>query len=91
MQDLSHRRITPKELEARGWVKVRGYRTYQHRNGWLIQHCGHPTALWPYALYDPEGQMILTGAAFGYPRDHGRAWPSIAAAVDYVAELLGRK
>lgn len=26
-----------------------------HTSGWWIQHCGHPTALWPYALMPPDG------------------------------------
>ena len=31
--------------------------------------------------------MILTGVAFGMPADYGRAWPTVASAVDYVATL----
>jgi hypothetical protein len=69
------RRISPKELNTKGW-KPLGGRTYRHVTGWLIEHCGHPTALWPYALYDPSGKMILTPS--------GRAWPTVASAVDYV-------
>ena len=23
-------------------------------SGWVIRHCGHPTALWPYFAVDPE-------------------------------------
>ena len=23
--------------------------------GWRLDHCGHPTALWPYALHSPPG------------------------------------
>jgi hypothetical protein len=86
---LSHRRITPKELKAYGWTPDAQPlwhfgRCYTHRDGWRIQHCGHPTALWPYLLLSPEGQIILTGAAACGRPDYGTAWPTVAAAVDYV-------
>lgn len=48
---------------------------YEHPAGYRIEHCGHPTALWPYALYGPDGQMILA--------PNGRAWQkSIYAALE---------
>lgn len=75
------RRISPKELAAKGWTPCGG-RSYKHASGWTIQHCGHPTALWPYALYRPDGRMILAPS--------GRAWPTVASAVDHVAEVLQR-
>jgi len=31
----------------------------------VIQHCGHPTALWPWALYI-DGEMVVS--------PNGRAW-----------------
>src|SRR4051812_3757632 len=38
----------------------------------LVRHCGHPTALWPYHGERPEGSMIL---------DHnGRGFSSLAEA-----------
>jgi hypothetical protein len=94
---LSRRRISPEELRSYGWkadpkppAHVFG-RSYQHIAGWKISHCGHPTALWPYILQDPSGKMILTGAAGPLRRaDYGVAWPSVAAAVDYVASLMSR-
>lgn len=82
---LSSRTISPKELRFRGWEPAGGRRNYNHKDGWTIRHCGHPTALWPYILRNPAGYMILTGAAFGNPPDYGRAWPTVASAVDYVA------
>jgi len=87
---LSHRRISPKELKSHGWTMAPKHpyaagRNYAHKDGWKITHCGHPTALWPYILEDPAGNMILTGAAFGNPRHFGTAWPTVASAVDYVA------
>lgn len=89
---LSKRRISPKELRSLGWTpeekpKWHFGRSYRHRDGWRISHCGHPTALWPYVLQDPSGRMILTGAAFGNPPEYGTAWPTVASAVDYVAGL----
>lgn len=90
MKDLSHRRISPKELAAKGWTRTNEsrscHRAFKHRDGWTLSHCGHPTALWPYMLVDPSGKTILTGAWFSGRADFGTAWPSIAAAVDYVFE-----
>jgi hypothetical protein len=45
---------------------------YAHPAGYRIEHCGHPTALWPYALYGPDGQMILA--------PNGRAWRKVVYA-----------
>jgi hypothetical protein len=90
--DLSRRKISPKELRLRGWSpepKSR-YRCYRHEAGWRIEHCGHPTALWPYLLIDPDGRIYLTGAAVSGNRAYGTAWPTIAAAVDYVASQEAR-
>ena len=91
---LSHRRISPKELRAHGWTpdpppadKHMIGRCYTHRDGWHISHCGHPTALWPYVLKNPAGRMILTGAAVSGNPEFGTAWPTVAAAVDYVKGL----
>lgn len=89
---LSRRTISPKELKARGWERnsrpaagVFCDRNYTHKDGWKIEHCGHPTANWPYLLIDPAGRWILTGAAFGNSPEFGTAWPTVASAVEYVA------
>lgn len=79
--------ISPKELREAGWTKTAGYRSYVHETGWSIQHCGHPTANWPYALFDPTGRMYRQGARVGKP-DCGYAWPTVRQAVDYVATVL---
>lgn len=87
---LSHRTITSKELRSAGWSAdpKPAYRCYTHPSGWKIQHCGHPTALWPYLIFDPSGKPILTGAAFGNPATYGTAWPTVSSAVDYVSTQL---
>lgn len=61
-------------------------RDYQHSAGWRIEHCGHPTALWPYLLIDPNREIVLAGAA-GPLRNptYGTAWSTVQQAVDYVA------
>lgn len=88
---LTRRKISPKEMLSLGWVtnpKPEGHfgRSYTHKDGWKISHCGHPTAIWPYLLEDPDGRIILTGAAGPLKRaDYGVAWPTVAAAVDFVA------
>lgn len=86
---LDRRRISPKELAALGWRRVDNgiMRTFQHLDGWLLEHCGHPTANYPYLLLNPDGERILTGALSGEPH-LGHAWPTVAAAADYVASLL---
>jgi hypothetical protein len=28
--------------------------TWRHASGWQLEHCGHPTANWPYSLRDPD-------------------------------------
>lgn len=35
-------------------------RTYRHPSGWLVQHCGHPTARWPYYLVNPRSPRRIT-------------------------------
>ena len=86
----SKRKISPKELALHGWTpdaKPLWHfgRCYTHKDGWHISHCGHPTAHYPYILRDPDGRMILTGAAWGNPPTFGTAWPTVASAVDFVA------
>lgn len=60
-----------------GWVATGKSinRKFHHESGWLITHCGHPTALWPWAVYGPAGQLCLSGVtcrdghAFRYAQD----------------------
>jgi len=53
---------------------------YQHPSGYRIHHCGHPTALWPYAMYGPDDKMILA--------PNGRAWRTLAIAAGEVTRRL---
>lgn len=66
------------------WTRTDGGRgkigsRYLHPSGYHIAHCGHPTALWPYALYGPDNRMILA--------PNGRAWRTLADAGAEVARL----
>ena len=36
-----------------------------HDSGWIVFHCGHPTANWPYAAYDPEHPGTITADLSG--------------------------
>ena len=85
--------LSPKELALAGWraaPRVAGQygRNYVHSSGWRIEHCGHPTALWPYLLIDPEGELVLMGA-MGPLRNptYGTAWSTVRKAVEYVANV----
>jgi len=39
---------------------------YEGPRGYRIEHCGHPTANWPWALYSPKGELLVgrNGMAF---------------------------
>lgn len=57
---------------------------YEHPAGYVIEHCGHPTALWPYALWATSpagGQMLITAP-------NGRAFARLADAAKAVAQRL---
>jgi hypothetical protein len=36
--------------------------------GYSVQHCGHPTANWPYVGWAPNGAMILAPNGQGFAR-----------------------
>ena len=73
--------------DQRPWQKCRA--RWLHVAGWRIEHCGHPTANQPWALYEPGGRMVLTGVEGPLKRaDYGVAWPGLALAMDYVARVL---
>jgi hypothetical protein len=71
--------VTPKLV---GFV-ASGYgitRRFDHASGWHIEHCGHGTALRPWAVYDPSGKIHL--------RPHGGAFETLDLATAYVVEQL---
>lgn len=48
-----------------------------------VSHCGHPTALWPWAVAAPNGALLVSW--------NGRAFPTKAAALAAVGLLLSGK
>lgn len=69
-------------VDPRPWGKLNA--CWTHVKGWELRHCGHPTALTPWALYGPHGGMIRTGAAICGNPDFGTAWPDLLTAAEYV-------
>lgn len=91
--------ISRKEMERRGWVRSGGVRPdgtasklsvrYTHPAGWVVYHCGHPTANWPYGLIAPDGTHHCQGAVGPHRNPQfGYAWRSLRDATDYVARVL---
>lgn len=83
--------IRPAAMAAAGWERTDGTKgklaaRWRHRSGWRLEHCGHPTALTPWQLFDPAGRHILTGVA-GEARnpEFGTAWPSLRRAVEWLS------
>ncbi len=88
------KRTNQRVLAEAGWVtlpRAREWnygRDYLHRDGWRIEHCGRPTALWPYLLIDPNEEIVLAGAAGPWRNPtYGAAWSTVQKAVDYVANI----
>jgi hypothetical protein len=64
-------------VSARGGV----FGTWRHRSGWLVRHCGHPTALWPYYLIAPDGTELVEV-------DGHRTWSTLAQAKKAVESVV---
>jgi hypothetical protein len=67
---------------VRGWfMSGRGLdRKALHESGWRVSHCGHPTALWPWAVYSPEGRLVTCG-----DEEHlGVAFRTLQMAKDFI-------
>lgn len=72
-----------------------------HTSGWKVQHCGHPTANWPYYLESPEGlwRIAKNGRGFRHLIDAKGAVELIASGADpescsvkmYAEDLEGEK
>lgn len=55
-------------------------------SGWLVQHCGHPTANWPYYAVDPAHPERVVVAP------SSRAFRSLADALPAVEDVVaGRR
>lgn len=87
--------ITAGDLSMRGWMRAdpKPWRTklsarYEHVDGWVIEHCGHPTAHHPWMLLDPKGRMVLTGLLGPFRCPHyGTAWDTLEQATSFVLSL----
>ena len=73
-------RVNKKVRDPRPWTKTAA--NWIHRSGWSLRHCGHPTALWPWALYDHTGRLVLA--------PNGRAWSDLRSVADYVKQKGGK-
>ena len=60
-------------MKRPGWTRLSDpkactcYGRWLHNaSGWLVEHCGHPTALWPYLVVRPGKDPIIApnGHAF---------------------------
>lgn len=49
--------------------------------GWLIRHCGHPTANWPYYLEHPDRTEVIVSW-------NGRGFKTVAVAKSAVSGIL---
>ena len=81
-------------MKRAGWTKTVSGRhggcgaRWGYSDGWAVQHCGHPTANYPWYGEDPHGHMILhptNGRAFRFLRD------AMAAVEAAEAQLANRK
>lgn len=96
---VSHKRAAElgwTRVDPKPWGKLAA--RWLHTSGYRLEHCGHPTALRPWALYEPgpDGRMVLTGAEWeGQPSSdnsgpisryrHGTAWWSLLEPMEWVA------
>lgn len=55
-----------------GWRKISPaglptcFGAFKHENGCQVEHCGHPTAIWPYLLVTPDGRMLVAQNGRGF-------------------------
>jgi hypothetical protein len=60
-------------------------RRFEHPSGWVVQHCGHPTALHPWAVYSPDGFLHRHGCV-GKGRAFVQLLDAIAHAEAHIAD-----
>ena len=64
--------ISPREIRALGFAPSgEGVSRSFERAGYIVRHCGHPTALFPWYGIRPDGSYVLApnGRAFRLLRD----------------------
>lgn len=58
--------ISHKRMAHLGWIRVDPHpwskcaAEWRHTSGWVLRHCGHPTALWPWFAIDPAHPNACT-------------------------------
>lgn len=60
---MSHKRAAAlgwRRVDPKPWTTKLTAR-WEHTSGWTLGHCGHPTALRPWAICDPAGVLRETG------------------------------
>jgi hypothetical protein len=74
--------------QRKGWTRLQGGcgGVWKHDSGWLVRHCGHPTALWPYYGLRPEGGQMLLSGGFGV----GIGFRTLALAQAAVEEQIAK-
>jgi hypothetical protein len=70
--------------EGAGISRQFWYRTEPGHPGWRVQHCGHPTALYPWAVVDPEGALHVNPYT-------SRAFHLVLEAQLYVEHMASRE
>ena len=76
--------IPRKEVVA-AWTRIKPdhapFPRYEHVSGWVIIHCGHPTAHRPFYAVDPDG---VTHYA-----ESGRPWARVTECKQELLERFG--
>lgn len=85
--------LEPKKRRARtGWTRLgtqgKCGAVYVHdASGWVVRHCGHPTAIWPYYAEHPkllERGAMLTSGGVGLGKGFHRLVPA-RVVIEYLA------
>lgn len=88
MSHAEARRLGWERVDPQPWGKLTAH--WAHRSGWYLEHCGHPTANTPWALYNPAGEMVRMGVRRDPPNPNlGTAWPDLTSAMAYVMTVVG--
>lgn len=70
-----------------GWTRLSApgdkcFARWKHSSGWMIEHCGHPTANWPYVLRGPRRSWLIVVSC------GGRGFKNLISASRAVALIL---